>query len=148
MTQTPYSLSASLLPATGKSKDDFYMNQQPITVIVNGNTYNLSAINVDSLGAISNEDRKQLIALLEAVKQQETVTQVVTATESIRYSTDPASGFDGVNPERLRQGDVDSQVAQLMIEERNRQKPALTTHTLYKWVGGVAVVIILLVLML
>jgi Na+-transporting NADH:ubiquinone oxidoreductase subunit NqrC len=133
------------------------MNQPPITVIVNGNTYNLSPINVESLGTISSEDRKQLIALLEAVKQQATVTQAymrqevesaVTTTESIGYSTDSTSEFDSVNSDRLRQGDIESRVAQLMMEERNKQKPTLTLHSLYKWIGGVTVVIILLVLML
>lgn len=102
---------------------------------------------------IPDADLQQLIGLLEVVKQQQGVAKsAVTPATTVKMSTTYNAGAP-INPhamrsERLSSGDVDTLVAQLMMEERSKQKPALTQKTIYKWVGGIAVVIILLVLVM
>ena len=115
------------------------MIQSAITVIINNKTYSLSAGNVEAIRHIPDADRQQLIALLELVKQQESATQ----SPPVRQVTTETS-----RSERLASGDVDSLMAQLIMEERAKQKPGITKETIYKWVVGVAVVIIILVLVL
>ena len=115
------------------------MNQPAITVIINNNSYSLSANNLEAIRRIPTADRQHLIALLELVKQQQSATQ----SPPVRPITTESS-----RSERLGSGDVDSLMAQLIMEEKSQQKPGLTKQTIYKWVGGVAVVIIILVLVL
>lgn len=115
------------------------MNQPAITVIINNQTYSLSAGNVEAIRHIPDADRQQLIELLEVVKQQESATQ----SPPVRQVTTETS-----RSERLGSGDVDSLMAQLIMEERSQQKPGLTKQTIYKWVVGLAVVVIILVVVL
>lgn len=129
------------------------MNQSAITVIINNNTYSLSTSNVEAIRSIPNADRQQLIALLEVVKQQQSAAQspirpATTETTSTDYNAGNPINHQTMRSERLGGGDVDSLMAQLIMEEKSKQKPGLTKQTLYKWMGGLAIVIILLVLIL
>ncbi len=126
------------------------MNQPAITVIINNNSYRLSTRNVEAIRRMPNAERQQLIALLEIVKQQPSavpsaVRPATTQTTSTVYNTGNPINHQTMKSERLGSGDVDSLMAQLIMEERSQQKPGLTKQTIYKWVGGIAVVIILLV---
>ncbi len=126
---------------------------QPITVIINNNTYSLSTSNAEAIRTIPNADRQQLIELLEVVKQQDSAAQspvrpAATETTSTVYNAGKPIDHQTIRAERLSSGDVDSLMAQLIMEERSQQKPGLTKQTLYKWVGSLAIVIILLVVVL
>lgn len=128
------------------------MNPRVITVIINNNTYSLSTNNVETISSISAADRQQLIALLELVKQQEhaasPVRQARTETTSNRYNASTPTNHQAMRPERLSSGDIDSLMAQLIMEEKSKEKPRLTKQTIYKWVGGLAIVLMLLLLVL
>lgn len=128
------------------------MNQPAITVIINNNTYSLSTSNVEAIRSIPRTDRQQLIALLEAVKQQEhaasPVRQPRTETTSNRYNAGTPTNHQTMRPEHLSSGDIDSLMTQLIMEEKSKEKPRLTKQTIYKWVGGLAIVLMLLLLVL
>lgn len=135
------------------------MEQSIITVVISGNTYSLSANDLASIGKIPSSDRQQLIALLEAVKQQEglaaaSAKQAVDEEKASLYAatTDALAGsavdHQDVKPERLGSGDVDALMARLIQEERNSQKPGLTKQAMYKIIFGFAAVVILLILVL
>jgi hypothetical protein len=131
------------------------MEQAAITFIINGKTYSLRASDTAALAAIPQAERQQLIALLEAVKQQEerAMALVQGAMDRAR-NTSPglpgaaASGDYQAQPERLGRGDVDALMARLVMEENRSRKPGPTRQDVYKWVLGFAVVAVLLALIL
>ncbi len=122
------------------------MSQAPITIIINNNTYTLSATNIESLRGIPDADRQQLIALLEVMKQQERTLQPPHQQATTRANTSVVkpTSLPTTRPERLGSGDVDNIMAQLIMEERANQKPEITTQTIYKWAAIAAIVIIFL----
>ena len=129
------------------------MKQSEIIVIINKKPYTLSASNAEAIRSIPSADRQQLITVLEAIKREEGSVQV--AANSILTSQVAASASCAgkvqereVLPERLRSGDVDAVMAQLIMEEDLKKKPGLTKQTIHKWVVAVAVSIILLILIL
>ena len=135
------------------------MKQPEIIVSINGQSYRLCASDIESIRNIPDVDRQQLITLLEAVKGVDSATRdsiqqlaakVSTSSQSIAsaLSTDITPDNQGKSPERLRSGDVDAVMAQLIMEEDLKKKPALTKYTIHKWVAITAVVIILLILIL
>jgi len=131
------------------------MEQPLITFILNGKTYSLRAGDTAAIGAIPQPERQQLIALLEAVKQQEIRAREVVqsaldkAGANRRDPQGPAAVGDGaIKPDRLGSGDVDALMARLVMEENRSRKPGPTKHQLYKWVLGSAALIILLIIFL
>lgn len=99
-----------------------------------------------------NADRQQLITLLEALKHQEGATQTPARPAPAEpthtaYNPSKPTNPQTVRPERLSGADVDTLMAQLIMEERSNQKPGLTKQTIYKWIAGVTVVVILLIVM-
>jgi len=135
------------------------MNTQEIVVIINGHTYTLSPNNSGEIGSIPAEDRQQLIALLESLKQQSVPTHTAVPHQSsmVCNSSDATdtthrdssiTDFQMRGPERLGSGDVDGLVAQLIMEERNKSRQELTKYTLYKWIAIIAIITILLLLLL
>ena len=133
------------------------MEQSKITFIINSKTYSLRANDAEAIRDIPSADRQQLILLLEAIKQQDAIAQaaVQNAVDRARTSSGlpfnrPASGdvldHKVPKPERLGSGDVDALMARLVMEEKRDKKPGLTTQDLVKWVVGLTVAIILLVL--
>lgn len=79
-------------------------------------------------------DRQQLMALLEAIKSEENAAQ----PSSIKAATTQPSAAQDLSPDAL--------MSQLAMEEKLNQKPGLTIQSLYKWVAGIAVGIIVLIL--
>ncbi len=133
------------------------MEQPTITIILNGNTYRFSASDTKAIKNLPKSDRQQLIALLETVKREEQVSEaaVEQAVNKIKIpaqvpfkKSNPANVSNGTTakPERLGSGDVDALMSRLIQEEKQNQKPGLTTATIYKWTAGILVVIILAVL--
>lgn len=116
------------------------MEQTKITFIINGNTYNVHGKDFETLRAMPKADRQQLTALLETVRQQEQREQLAESTQHT------APSLSTVKPERMGSGDVDDLMARLILEEKRNQKPALTKQALYKWIGGITVIMILWVL--
>ena len=135
------------------------MEQPTITFILNGNAYSLCSGDTETIRKMPSAVRQQLITLLEAVKREDqlakaAVQQAVNkaklsspATTKSLSAGDPP-GFAAVKPERLGAGDVDALMARLIMEEKQNQKPSLTKKTLYKWLAGFFVVVILLILIL
>jgi len=135
------------------------MDEPRITFIIDGNTYSLRSSDTGAIREIPSADRKQLIALLESVKQQDILAQ--TAVEqAVTRATHPSHsppneqvqsrppGDPAIKPERLGSGDVDAIMARLIMEEENSRKPGLTKQGIYKLLAGFAVVVFLLILIL
>lgn len=133
------------------------MEQPKITFVVNGQTYSLSANDTQAMQSMPSADRGQLIALLDAIKQQETlaaatVQQALERAKTLSQTTlnQPATGALLQQPtpkrERLGSGDADALMARLIMEEQQNKKPGLTKQSLYKFVIGSAVVVVVLVL--
>ena len=135
------------------------MKQSPIIVIINKKTYTLCASDVESIRNIPNADRQQLVTLLETIKRIESPVQPVAeqvaakVNATLQAATTVSSAgsmpdYRNMMPENLNSGDADAVMAQLIMEEGLKKKPGITKHSIYKWVVGVAVIIILLVLIL
>ncbi len=133
------------------------MEQPKITFIVNNTTYSLRANDAEALRDIPGADRQQLIVLLEAIKQQDALARVAVqnAVDRVKVSSRiPLNGpaDEGIldhkapKPERLGSGDIDALMNRLIMEEKRDKTPGLTTQDLVKWVVGLTVAIILLVL--
>jgi len=137
------------------------MEQPAITFIINGKTYNLRATDAAAIAAIHPAERQQLITLLEAVRQQEERARAVVqgSVDQARMASSGATGIGdttraagsgdyAIVSDRLGSGDVDALMARLAMEESRGRKPGPTRQGLYRWVLGVAVAIILLVIIL
>jgi len=135
------------------------MEPAKITFIIDGNTYSLRATDTVAIREIPSANRQQLISLLEAVKQQESIARasVEQAAERARPLTQaagrPAAGSDplapeAVRPERLGSGDVDALMARLVMEDERDRKPGLTKQGIFKWAGGFTALVVLLILLL
>ncbi|MDH5613226.1 MAG: hypothetical protein OEY66_12315 [Gammaproteobacteria bacterium] len=135
------------------------MNQPPVIVIINKKPYTLTATDSETIRAIPTEDRQQLIALLEALKLQESpvpasAMPISAGTNAPSYTaaTDPGSvnvpDHQTINRERLHSGDADALMAQLIMEENLNKKPGLTKQSIHKWTAVIAVIVFFLVLIL
>ena len=121
------------------------MSQSGITFVVNGNAYSLRPDDVAAVGAIPAADRRQLIALLETVKDAErTANRVVEGSRRGVAGADPLD-MGQIKPERLGAGDADALMARLVMEENRHKKPIPTGKSLYKWIAVFAVVVIFLI---
>jgi len=121
------------------------MSQSGITFVVNGNAYSLRPDDVAAVGAIPAADRRQLIALLETVKDAErTANRVVEGSRRGVAGADPLD-MGHIKPERLGAGDADALMARLVMEENRHKKPIPTGKGLYKWIAVFAVVVIFLI---
>jgi hypothetical protein len=129
------------------------MEQPRITFVINGNTYSLCATEQQAFGEIPDIDRQHLITLLEAIKRHEVVSsakaqQAVERAQSLLHDT---SGFTSAQqhlpkPERLGSGDAEALMARLVMEEEMKRKPAMTTTSVYKFIAGLAVAVVILIL--
>jgi hypothetical protein len=120
------------------------MSTSVITVIINDKPYRLSASDSASIAKLSAEEKNQLRELLQAVNQHEPtierpVQKAIPKTQ-IKYNQPEPK------PERLGRGDVESTMARLIMEEKSKQKPALTKRSVYKFIGGLALLAIVLIL--
>ena len=132
------------------------MKQPPIILIINKKPYTLKAGDTEAISNIPKADRQQLITLLEAIKRlespepsvaQQVAAQINTSTQTSAISPNVGNMPD-MRTERLRSGDVEAVMAQLIMEEKQQQKPGLTKHSIYKWMGGTVAIIFLLILIL
>ena len=112
-----------------------------ITLIINNNTYRIDPADMDTVSTIAAPDKQQLIDLLSAIK---------LCDQQVKIKTKAAASVDSPTPkpERLRPGDADALMARLAMEEASQQKTGLTKGSIYKFVGGLAVLIILLIIIL
>ena len=127
------------------------MNSSAITFIVDGKTYSLNASDSTAIRTIPAVDRQQLIALLEAIKHQDSLAKAAVQT-AVDYVNAPLHGagkplqHKAPKPERLGSGDADALMARLIIEEKRDKKPGLTKESLYKIVAGFVAVIVVLMM--
>jgi len=135
------------------------MYQSPIIVIVNKKPYTLRPTDIEAIRTMPAADRQQLISLLEVIRQQENQTQastqqVVDRVSSPSYTATAVADAGNapvhlnMSPERLRSGDVDALMAQLIMEENLNKKPALTKQSIHKWTAIVAVIVFFMVLVI
>ena len=131
------------------------MEQTRITFVINGKTFSLRASDGEGIGAMPAAERQQLIDLLEAVKQHESRTREIAQRALDKAALTAGGAAAGATPdyrpaggERLGSGDVDALMARLIAEDNRKRKPGPTRQDLYKWVLGIGVVFILLVLIL
>ncbi len=127
------------------------MEQAAITFIVNGKTFSVRAGDAAALGAIPRAERQQLVALLEALKQQDDRAAALAqaAMERARTLSRAPQALVAAStprPERLGSGDVDALMARLVLEENRNRKPGPTRQDLYKWLLGFAAIVVVLVL--
>lgn len=133
------------------------MEKQTTTFILNGNTYKVGPTDTDAIRQIPKAERQQLIELLEAVKLQDRLAQVavqqaVSKADQAASAVKAKPGYEAVSTtlppeattERLGEGDIDDLMTRLIMEERTNQKPQTTPQTIYKWTGGIIIVVILL----
>lgn len=129
------------------------MEQSRITLVINGRAYSVRPGDADGIGAIPAAERQQLIQLLEAVQQQDRRAREIV--RSTREGAAPGSvGTPGAAQSqyrpggsgRLGSGDVDALMARLVAEDNRNRKSAPTREGLLKWVLGLVVAVILLVL--
>ena len=137
------------------------MINSTVTCIVNGKTYRLCVDDTKGMRTMSSVDRQQLIDVLEVLKKQQppvkpVVQHVVQHTEqhaeqhtvqdSVQNVTQQGAGE--VKPRSnypTHVGDANALAAQLLQEEKNKQKPPLTKRTIYKWIGGLTIVALVLI---
>lgn len=128
------------------------MNQPKIIVIINKKPYILYASDVDSIRSIPSAELQQLITLLESIKKQESLSQSanqsVDLTEATIADADIVFDKSEIKSERMASGDVDSVMAQLIMEENLNRKSGLTKQSINKWMIIIAAIIFLLVLIL
>ncbi len=133
------------------------MDQQKITIVVGSKTYTFHPGDAQAIREIPSTERQQLISLLEAVKQQENLADIAVrgALERARNLSPTAAGdmtgrasaeHPMTKTDRLGSGDVDALMARLVMEEKNNRKPGLSSKSLYKFLIGFAIVVLLLVL--
>lgn len=113
------------------------MERSRITFIINGNTYSLGVDDVAAIGSIPAADRQQLLALLEAVREQEKRAAEIARTAVLKLHSPPSALPAGDRPvvaERMGRGDVDALMARLIMEENRSKKPLPTRQGMYKWI--------------
>lgn len=117
------------------------MKPPTIIVIINKKPYTLNANDGESMRSIPSAVRQQLITLLEAIKREErAVTTSVDASNM--------SAHQEMRAENQESRDADAVMAKLIMEEKLNQKPVLTKESIHKWMGIIALIVFLLVLIL
>ena len=129
------------------------MEQTDISISINGKTHR---INIDDPAAISRipwEDRKQLIQVLEAIRQAEHVRPTPDKSVKTVQSTQvPAlkSVSKPAKPGKVPQAhaeDIDVIMSQLIIEERKNRTQIPDRGVVIKWMLIIFAVIVLLSLL-
>lgn len=133
------------------------MKPQSTTFILNGNTYRLSPDDSGAIREMPKTDRLQLIELLEAIKIQEKLSEAAIQNATAKASPKAATAVNitsaGITaqqplqqpkPERLGEADIENLMAKLIMEEKNKQKPPISSRQIYTWAGGILFVLILL----
>ena len=131
------------------------MSDATMTLVVNGNAYKLSATDPDSLKAITPNDRKALLALLEALKRSDqaagrALEQAVAVAHQAQAASPtgaaPAQNAEPVKAERMGSGDVDALMARLIAEDQQSRKPVPNQRSVMKGFAVIAVVVLLMVI--
>lgn len=134
------------------------MEPTPITFVMNGKTYRISADKPEAIRHIPRADREQLIQLLEEVKLQDQLAahavgqvaaKAMPPAAKIPAASNVVSAAQPVQPkpEPLGAGDVDDLMARLIMEENRNKKPGLSAQAIYMWAAGILAVIFLLVVL-
>lgn len=151
------------------------MDQQAITLVINGNTHRLSVNDLDSIRRLPESDRSQLLSLLAVIDRTKPHEQPPSGNKPVggsssslspaKYSTShklnaqkapnasvkAASGKNYTAENRplgsgdIGSGDIDSMAAQLIMAEKSKQKPKTSKSTIYKWIAAIAIVSILVI---
>jgi hypothetical protein len=121
------------------------MNQPKITFIISKIPYALTATDVEAIKKMPSADRQQLMALLEAIKREENSAQPA-ATQATATSAAAAIPTDASTQSPASKSvDPDALMAQLAMQDKLHQPSGPTKESLYKWVAGITVSIIVLI---
>ena len=129
------------------------MSASTITLVVNGNAYQLSATNTASLRAINPCDRRALLMLLEALKYDDQLAPRIadrvlpqtcsTITDDVIVEGSHIT--ESLSQERMGSGDVDALMAKLIAEDQQSRKSQKNRPSMIKWAAMLVMAIILLV---
>lgn len=143
-------------------------DKKPILIRINDKTYKLNPNNLSSLKAMPWEARKELINLLEQVKQAEYVkpqkqpaddepkskhdASAVISTEVKRPETKPVIASKQQKPTldksvKPSDSDVDDIMNRLILEQKSTHQTVPDKSSVYKWFLILFIVIVLLAML-
>ena len=143
---------------------------EPITIVISGKVYKIEADKPQTLQNIPASHRMQLIGLLETLKSQENRMQQIKGNSATAHpptfnATSAATAIKQTRAdqplnhtatannlatqstpanERLGKGDVDQLMARLILEEKRHAKPGITKATVYKAMGIILLIIVVI----
>lgn len=136
------------------------MTANKITFVINGNTYSISPDDPNALTSIASSDQAALLTLFESLKQQraslelranQRLAQSSTSSSAIaaasNNSSDNKSLAQSTKRERLGRGDAEALMAKLIMEEKAKQKQQPSPSSFYKWILGIAGLIIICIIL-
>jgi len=138
------------------------MNNDLISIVVNGNSYRLSPDDSASIEAIEGADRLQLLALLAAIKlqqeQREAVVQrrlqgLADKSAAISLRNPPGRAVEAkygaigrdADQRPMSTAEVDALMAELIMEEKKNAKSGPSKKTIYQWIVYSLIAIIVLI---
>jgi hypothetical protein len=129
------------------------MDQTDISISINGKTHRIDIKDPEGIRQIPWEDRKHMIAVLDAIRQAEHVKQpsqpdiravapIKTANQTTGQTTRKPEAAAHNKPE-----DIDVLMSQLIIEDRKNQTQIPDRVVVIKWMLLIFAVIVLLSLL-
>ena len=124
------------------------MKPDNIKITIGDSTYEFDPADPESLNNIQESDRLLLIKLLETLKLDATNPESIYAPNISSPEVNNATQSQTISAKDMSKGDIDAMVATLMAEERSKRKPGIDQRGFLKIIGGVASVIILLIIII
>ncbi len=124
------------------------MKPNYITIKIGENTYDFDPQYPESLNNVKESDRLLLIELLEQLKQDATDSESIYSPAPLTPRTSNETRSPNISAKNMSKGDIDAMVATLMAEERSKRKSGLDQRGVLKIIGGVATVIVVLIIII
>jgi len=129
------------------------MDQTDISISINGKTHRFNLNDPEGIRQIPWEDRKQLIGVLDAIRQAEHVKQPkqpnIRAVAPIKPA-DKTTGQAARQTQTAAQNkpeDIDVLMSQLIIEDRKNQTPIPDRGVVIKWMLVIFAIIVIISLL-
>jgi hypothetical protein len=85
---------------------------------------------------------------LEQLKQDATDSESIYSPAPLTPRTNNGTQSQNISAKNMSKGDIDAMVASLMAEERSKRKSGLDQRGVLKIIGGVATVIVVLIIII
>jgi len=126
------------------------MSEQPVSITIGGKTHTFSVNDEAAIKDLAWQDRKQLIGLLEKIKQAEYIKKTEPPADAntqlpsvnVKPPNQPQSTTKTEDVTQLGQGDIDAMMSRLIIEEKKNQVQIPDKTTAIKWILLVTLIII------